>query len=96
MPRATFKLNAKNAKEVYLAGTFNNWDKKSLPMRKTKKGHYSITITLPYGTYEYLYLVNGNWQEDPNFPKVSNQYGTYNSVREIIKKHRKRISTITK
>ena len=31
-----------------------------------------------------------NWQEDPDFPKTPNQYGTYNSVREIIKKPRKK------
>ena len=78
--RVTFKCQASNAAQVYLVGSFNNWSIDATPMRKTLKGHWSVTITLPYGKYEYRYLIDGFWYTDPDTPRVPNKFGSENSV----------------
>jgi len=52
---------------VALAGTFNDWNPKSLAMEgPDADGAYRITRTLTRGTYEYKFVVNGNaWTADP-------------------------------
>jgi len=78
--RVTFKCTAQNASHVNLVGSFNNWDPQATPLKKTLKGHWSITLTLPYGRYEYRYLIDNQWFTDPNTPHVPNEYGSENSV----------------
>jgi len=41
-----FSLDAPKAKEVYLAGEFNDWDTQSLPMKKGKDGVWRTKIKL--------------------------------------------------
>ena len=78
--RVTFKCIAPDASQVYLVGSFNDWNPTATPLKKTLKGHWSITLTLPQGRYEYRYLVDNQWFTDPNTPHVFNQFGTENSV----------------
>ena len=75
----TFRIDAPNAKEVFLAGEFNSWSSNTLPMHK-KEGIWQVTIPLRPGAYQYKFVVDGNWMEDPENPaKTSNGYGGYNS-----------------
>jgi len=83
MPRVTFKLDYPQAESVFIAGSFNDWDTQAYPLRRTKKGHWSITLTLPCGRYEYRYIVDGEWYTDPSTPRVINEYGSENSVIEV-------------
>ncbi|MDK2897332.1 MAG: hypothetical protein PWP04_1452 [Candidatus Atribacteria bacterium] len=83
MPRVTFKIDYPEAKSVFVTGSFNGWDTQACPLRKTKKGHWSTTLTLPYGQYEYRYLVDGEWYTDPSAPRVTNEYGSENSVIKV-------------
>lgn len=79
----TFTLNAPGANKVMLAGTFNNWRGESTPMRKGKNG-WETTMLLKPGKYEYKFIVDGNWINDPNNRwSVSNSYGSQNSVIEV-------------
>jgi hypothetical protein len=57
----------KKADSVTLAGTFNNWNVKELPMDgPDKEGFYSVKKTLTRGIYEYKFVVNGTeWVTDP-------------------------------
>lgn len=80
LPRVTFRLNQPEAQSVYLVGNFNEWNPTLHPLRKTKKGHWSITITLPRGRYEYRYVVDGQWFTDPNTERVPNEFSSENSV----------------
>jgi hypothetical protein len=70
----------KNAKEVILSGTFNNWNEKDFKMVKTGN-EWKLTLQLPAGIYEYKFIVDGEWITDPenNF-KVPNPHQTYNSI----------------
>jgi 1,4-alpha-glucan branching enzyme len=61
-----FAYTAPHAKSVAVAGTFNNWNPKSYPMKAGAKGHWSCSVKLSPGRYEYRFVVNGTqWVNDP-------------------------------
>jgi 1,4-alpha-glucan branching enzyme len=79
--RITFKLEASEAKEAILAGDFNSWDTKKHLMKRDNKGRWSKIVTLAPGSYEYKFLVDGEWQNDPrNDQVVPNSFGTLNNL----------------
>jgi len=66
-------------KQVCLAGSFNNWQPAS--MKKQKNGVYALELKMPKGQHEYKFVVDGDWQSDPeNADTVQNALGTVNSV----------------
>ncbi|OGG55495.1 MAG: hypothetical protein A3F84_18790 [Candidatus Handelsmanbacteria bacterium RIFCSPLOWO2_12_FULL_64_10] len=83
--RVYFKLKAPKAEEVTLCGTFNNWETHSQRLRRDKKGVWGTSLVLEPGTYEYRFLVDGEWQNDPDAEMVApNPYGTQNCVRMVV------------
>ncbi|MFT3912312.1 MAG: glycogen-binding domain-containing protein [Ferruginibacter sp.] len=76
-----FRLNGyTNSKIIYLAGSFNNWQKNELPMKRTTAG-WELPLYLNNGTYTYRFIEDGHWMIDPGNPeKVPNEFGEYNSV----------------
>ena len=85
--RWTFSLNAAEAKEVILMGDFNNWNPKKHPMKKDDNGKWTKAVLLPPGQYEYKFLVDGQWKEDPqNDRTCSNKFGSYNNVFNLPKR----------
>jgi hypothetical protein len=49
-------------------------------MKKDKKGRWTKIVTLAPGRYEYKFLVDGEWQNDPNNDQVvHNSFGTLNN-----------------
>lgn len=80
----TFCLYAPDAQEVFLVGDFNDWKAYDLKARKFKDGTWSKSVQLKAGTYQYLFLVDGEWWTDPVNPnRVHNPFGSENSVVEI-------------
>ncbi len=66
------------AREVRLAGSFNNWTPR--PMRK-RYGRFVAVEDLAPGEYEYKLIVDGRWVLDPdNTRSVPNQFGGLNSL----------------
>ncbi len=63
-----FSYKNMNARFVYIAGTFNGWDKSQYPLRMNDNGVWSIRFRIPKGTYQYKYFVDNIWIEDPNNP----------------------------
>lgn len=57
---------ADGAEEVYLVGDFNDWDHKSLPMKKRKDGSFVLEMELASGKdYQFRYLTeSGRWFND--------------------------------
>lgn len=53
-----------NAKNVFLAGSFNDWKGDNTPMYKTDSG-WKTTQFLNPGNYEYKFVIDGNWIPDP-------------------------------
>jgi 1,4-alpha-glucan branching enzyme len=75
---------APEAKEVFLAGEFNRWDTRSLPMTKDKGGIWKQKIELTPGHYEYKIFVDGTWFEDiRGSGMVPNPFGTHNFVLDV-------------
>ena len=82
--KVQFEFPAPEALEVYLAGKFNNWDIKVNPMKKDKKGTWKISLSLNPGRYEYRFLVDGKWENDPACCDcVPNEFGSQNCVRIV-------------
>jgi 1,4-alpha-glucan branching enzyme len=76
------KLDAPDASSVCVAGQFNDWDPKDIPLEKGGDGIWRVTLRLEPGTYEYKFIVDGtDWIEDPSNPdKVPDPYGGNNSL----------------
>jgi len=78
---ALFVLEAPFAKLVSVAGSFNNWNPKEHPMKKGRNGTWSTQLSLTPGTYEYKFVVDGSWQEDPRAEAYAqNPFGTRNAL----------------
>jgi len=78
-----FKVAVSKAKSVSVAGTFNDWDPKKTPLKKSGDD-WNTTIALPRGYYEYRFVVDGQWMADPNAADaVANPFGSSNSVLNI-------------
>jgi len=71
--------------EVFLAGSFNDWDFSGLRLVDSdRSGVYRISMELPCGKHEYKFLINGRWIVDPANPsQVPNVVGSMNSVIEV-------------
>ena len=68
-------------KNVNLFGTFNGWNRQSLPMKSDKYGVYHIKIPLESGRYEYKYYIDGKEIADPaDSLKTPSGVGDFNSV----------------
>ncbi|RJP85111.1 MAG: glycoside hydrolase [Desulfobacteraceae bacterium] len=82
--KVTFSIEAAEAKEVVLTGDFNGWNPKKHPMKKTGDGVWKKTVMLPSDIYEYKFLIDGEWKEDPcNDNTCPNCFGTFNSVLSV-------------
>ena len=70
-----------NAKRVALSGSFNNWDKTGVSMRKTKNG-WQVKQKLPPGKHYYKFIVDKHdWITDPDQPlQEKDAEGNVNSV----------------
>ena len=70
-----------DAREVYLVGSFNNWDPHANPMTRDAMGDWSVELTLPPGEYHYRLMVDGEWRDDPNAQQTAmNVYGGFDAV----------------
>ena len=82
--RVFFKVEAPEAREVILCGSFNDWDAHSRHLKRGKKGIWTTSMALEPGTYEYRFMVDGQWQNDPDAEVAPNPYGSQNSVRIVL------------
>lgn len=77
----TFKLEAPQAALVSLAGSFNEWDPTAILLEPEGDGMWSCTLAIEPGEYEYRFVVDGVWCDDPaNSLRRPNGFGTENCV----------------
>jgi hypothetical protein len=77
----SLELVKPGAKQVYVAGSFNEWKPEQAPLVEKGNGRWVGDITVKPGRYEYMFVVDGQWLPDPNAPEsVQNPYGGRNSV----------------
>jgi beta-lactamase regulating signal transducer with metallopeptidase domain len=77
----TFRLRGfANAKVVAVAGDFNKWNQSQFIFAR-EGGEWVCRVSLPEGTYQYKFIVDGNWLTDPNNPQsVHDRRGFENSL----------------
>ncbi len=82
----TFRFRPKGgAKEVFLAGTFNEWSTTAQPMDgPDEEGAFAVRLPLTPGEYLYKFVADGNWFADPeNNRSVDDGFGGQNSVLNV-------------
>ncbi len=79
-----FILKAPSAQSVYVTGEFNNWYVDETCRMRQQDGLWTVQVKLKPGRYQYRFIVDGFWQEDPENPmKIENAFGDANSVVEV-------------
>jgi hypothetical protein len=83
--QVTFALESSAAKDIYVAGDFNDWkinDESRLALGEN--GCWEKRVTLPHGRYRYKFVVDGEWTIDSkNQAREINTFGSFDSVMEI-------------
>jgi len=80
----TFSIRAPGARSVHLAGDFTNWQQGAIPMKPASNGLWSVSVALPAGNYQYRFLVDGEWRDDPECgQRAPNPFGSQNMVRIV-------------
>jgi hypothetical protein len=64
-----FSFRGPPGETVTVAGNFNGWDPFMYELRESPAGHYSLTIPLPPGTYQYVFFHRGQRYTDPHNPR---------------------------
>ena len=78
---------APRAREVFVAGSFNEWQPSAMAMQRSTNGVWVRELALAEGRYEYLFLVDGQWLPDPQAEdNAPNPFGGINSLLEIPKR----------
>jgi 1,4-alpha-glucan branching enzyme len=82
--KQTFTFTAPDALSVQLAGDFTQWQAKAIAMKREFGGVWKATVALPPGAHHYRFIVDGQWQDDPDCTvRVPNPFRGYNAVRHV-------------
>lgn len=46
--------------------------------------YYELQLSLKIGSYQYKFIVDGEWVHDEDQPKIMNSFKTYNNVKEVL------------
>ena len=79
-----FRVFFPTARQVHLAGTFNEWNPERSPMKSVGPGDWEVALVLPPGRYEYRFVVDAEWMDDPLAGRfVANPFGGINAVLDV-------------
>ena len=87
--KTPFTCQSPEARDVFLAGTFNDWDPNGIVMERQDDGTWRTELELAPGRYEYKFIVDGVWccepgQEDSQCETcIPNSFGTMNRFVEV-------------
>jgi chromosome partitioning protein len=85
-----FVAHFPNAKNVAIAGDFNNWTPARMtedrqPGKTESDDTFRALVALKPGRYRYRLVVDGRWQSDPhNIHAEANPFGELDSVVEVV------------
>jgi hypothetical protein len=74
-----FRFDAKDARDVALAGSFSDW-RPSYPMQRASDGVWTLVLPITPGVHDYSFVVDGvRWVPDPYAPGIDDGFGGVNS-----------------
>jgi len=77
-----FRFFRPQARQVHLAGDFNNWRERELPMSRLADGYWLARLRLPSGDFKFKYRADGVWFTDfAAFGVEPGQFGLDSVVR---------------
>jgi hypothetical protein len=80
-PTISLEFVKPGAKQVAVAGDFNDWKPERSPLVQIGNGRWVGDLAVKPGRHEYLFVVDGQWLPDPNAKEnVQNPFGGKNSV----------------
>ena len=80
----TFAYRAAAALSVQLVGDFTHWQKTPVNLHKDADGVWRSSLKLETGTHHYRFLVDGQWQDDPECTlRLPNPFGSENMIRQV-------------
>jgi len=84
LAEVAFTFKSPEAREVYVAGDFNNWKLDDNSRMQQDNGVWKKIFKLRPGRYHYRFVVDGRWIDDPaNNEKEMNPYGEMDSLIEV-------------
>lgn len=79
--RVLLELAWPGAQTVFIAGSFNDWHPTVSPMLHLSDGTWAKELVLAPGRYEYRFVVDGQWVDDPAATDyIPNPFGGMNAV----------------
>lgn len=79
-----FSFHAPGARSVQLAGDFTNWEQFPLDLMRSEDGTWFTFVPLAPGQYNYRFIVDGQWMDDPNSrQRIQNPFGTSNAIKTV-------------
>jgi 1,4-alpha-glucan branching enzyme len=79
--RVSLQLVRPGARQVFVAGSFNEWKPERTPLLHRGNGCWVGDLAVGAGRHEYLFVVDGQWVPDPNAKEsVQNPFGGKNSL----------------
>ena len=83
-PKIAVEFLKPEARQVFVAGSFNDWKPESTPLIRQKDGKWVGDLAVKPGRYEYLFVADGEWLPDPKAKEfVQNPFGGKNSVLSV-------------
>ena len=84
LSEVSFSVFAPSAKEVYVAGDFNDWHLDDTGRMQQEGGTWRRKVKLMAGKYHYRFVIDGKWTDDPKNPEhETNPYGDMDSLLEV-------------
>ena len=79
--RVGLQLTWPGARQVSIAGSFNDWHPSVTPMICLSDGKWAKELSLAPGCHEYRFVVDGEWVDDPAATElIPNPFGSANAV----------------
>jgi hypothetical protein len=79
-----FEYELKNNYDVYIAGSFNNWNKIKMYRYGNK---YYYNAYLQFGEYQYKFFVNNEWKYNNKYQIIVTEDGYVNNFLELKNKY---------
>ena len=76
----SYKFNNRNPQTVFISGSFDNWKEKHPLKYDNRSKKWIFEKKLKKGKYFYKYIIDGNWEINPNENQSRNNDGIVNNV----------------